>query len=133
MQHQNYNTMSMDKYFSRCDLMHAKSQVYCKALNFHGSFNIANFANFQPLMKTFQQNFSTCGMQGVCAVNSQNYFNEIFKSCYLRKFSAILYVYQPFSTPSSSYLSLLDSSVQNDTMTFVKCPRISRWLYLCTF
>ena len=36
-----------------------------------------------------------------------------------------------FSTPSSSYLSLLDSSVKNGSMTlnFLKCPRISRHIY----
>ena len=38
---------------------------------------VFNFANFQPFAKIFQRKFLTCSMQCACAVNLQNYFNEI--------------------------------------------------------
>ena len=49
-------------------------------------FNFTNFTNFQPFTKVFQWKILTHGVQCVCATNSYNYFNKIFKNHYLRKF-----------------------------------------------
>ena len=46
-------------------------------------FNFANFANFQPFEKIFQQKFLTHGVRCAHAASSRN---EIFKNCYPRKF-----------------------------------------------
>ena len=57
-------------------------------------FNFADFINFQSFAKIFKRKVWTHGAQRVCAANSRNYFNEIFKNRYSgnldpRKFSDI--------------------------------------------
>ena len=58
--------------------------TYSIVLKFRGSL----ISNFQLFAKIFQWKFLTHGVQ--CAVHAakslQNYFNEIFKNCYSRKF-----------------------------------------------
>ena len=47
---------------------------------------VFNFSNFTNFAKIFQRKFLTRGMWRACAANLRNYFNEISKNCYSRKF-----------------------------------------------
>ena len=61
-----------------------------KPISYSAKFSwVFNFSNFQSFAKIFRRKFLTSGVQCVHAANSQNYFNEILKNRYSRKFGPL--------------------------------------------